>query len=142
MNHPKQLSSRRILAIGVSSLISSAAHASQISDTLKDSLLTGYMLTCVPTIKSQLPLVEQSKINSYCSCVGGKTFQNITNQQYDYLKSSGRLPPEIEAKRGHWESMQLTLRLNAQVYGFVKISCETRWLYETLSSRSFQASPS
>ncbi len=80
-----------------------SVHGQQIDDKLKDSLLKGYMLSCVPTIQRQLPRTDRIKIIAYCSCVGGKTFQNVTQKQYDHI-TRGSLPPEIEAQRITWRS--------------------------------------
>lgn len=85
-------------------LSSKAVAGKQISNKLKDSLLKGYMQTCPPAIKQQLPSTQTNKILAYCACVGGKTFENISVLQYNYIVSTGKLPSELEAKRSAWRS--------------------------------------
>ncbi len=92
------------LIIGLLAFLSHPAFGQQISIQQKDNLLKGYMLSCVPTIQSQLPRTEQAKIAAYCSCVGGKTFKSISKTQYEYIKSAGQLPPEIETRRNVWRN--------------------------------------
>lgn len=105
MNDQRQTSNLSALILGSFALLFSlAVHADQINNTLKDNLLKGYMLTCVPTIRGQLPSKDHAKATAYCACVGGKTFQNVTKRQYEYMQSTGRLSPEIEAQRVMWRS--------------------------------------
>jgi len=108
MRHAHEFKMLRRL-IWVTSLLflgNSYAVPQQLPDSLKDGLLKGYMSTCVPTIQSQLAGVvsDQTKIIAYCACVGGKTFRNMTQRQYDYLMAKSKLPPEIESMRGSWRS--------------------------------------
>jgi hypothetical protein len=88
-----------IAMICASIFVDPNAYANQIGGRLKSRLIKGYMVTCVPTLAKQAPWIGRVKIEAYCLCVGEKTFQNFTQQQYEFLVENSRLPPEIEAKR-------------------------------------------
>jgi len=102
---------RFVIAFLLVALCSPYARGEQISNDLKSSLLKGYMLTCVPNISKQAPYISRKSAEAYCSCVGGKTFENFTRQQYSYLNSTRMLPPEIEARRNSWRN-QCESKLN------------------------------
>jgi hypothetical protein len=100
--------SRVVAAFACFSVLSQpqAVYGQQVPDSIKDALLKGYMSTCVPTIRNQMGGVasSQTKVTSYCACVGGKTFQNITQRQYEFIRVNAKLPPEIESMRISWRS--------------------------------------
>jgi hypothetical protein len=68
------------------------------SETMKGNYRKGFLLTCEPTIKSQLEragvlgLISSTQRIKYCTCVGIKIFDDFSMREVKSFQKSGELP--------------------------------------------------
>ena len=84
-------------------LITFNVWAENLSQELKDGLIRGQIISCVPTIKKQMIGVglntSEANIDQYCGCLAHNYFDDFTKKEFDHITRTGELPERILRNR-------------------------------------------
>lgn len=99
------------LVVGISLFATSAvSQYDERTEQLKGGFRKGFLLSCVPTITSQIERaglaahISETQKLSYCVCVGIKIFDDFTKREVDAFVDSKELPKRKKlARKGYSE---------------------------------------